>query len=1008
MESNELLKPTEDEHMFSSLSSAATILEAQSANELKTPDIVELLKDGSAAHYKILDSKSRQPFYIKDQHKMPDDLTKALEALPPANDTVIGIFTEINRSWCIVENKLYLWKYADKSDLQLYEDSKGPIVCVALVAAKPDIFLPDVSHVLVVANSQEIITIGISVDQNSENLCFYQTDMTVSSDNVKMQRICGTKGGRIFMAGDDGYLYEFDYKAQESWFSRRCNKICHPPSKLSYFLSLYDDPIVDLVVDESRNMLYQLTAMHNLRVAYLGADGLSLANVGQCTNIRKRAQSLCPTSRQFEESQFDIISIHPISVAESQAGRLIAVTSSGARLFFTSTKPQSAEPASLQLTNVRLPVEKVGANDPATVVDVAFYTDGIFVAADKSKPRTSYTCPDPALMNGEKTKTLTNAPELYEEISLSGKVCAIAEEHQDIPISMKLNELTASSTIPPRRFLVQTKAGLTVIEKRRPIEILQQLIAEAGSCFDTRAKEIQEFIEHYGPAQTYAMCFDLVCKEAKQSKAIDTAEHVTALISQQPATRLFYSIDSPSIIGSLNGKNGASQRDGFALYLYRLLGSIWNQKVTVANTTQRPSNSQDSSVPKQKLQDIHERLCVLKKFMDLNPYINPKPLNPNEIQRSMEELYQLLVHAIEAVAFISYLIDAGFQPVVQRMPVSAQVALMGLTYESMLTKPDGRTVLRHLVTAVVDSQLEKGTDLNVVTDTLQKCCGTLTNPKEVIMYKAVHHVRKAAESVDPTQRSAQLADSLKLFKKIADYLSYEQLEEICEGYKNLGYNIGVVDLALTCAQAKDPYDRCSSYVEEGCPPNDSRRKYYDIKKRCYICVFSALLDAEYAGELQYESPDPTTPGQPSTNNLYQMILNSQDRAFHFELYEWFINKGMIKQLLTASTPYVVPFLTRPPFRRENYDLLWQYYRLQQRYDEAAECLAQLALTDCDITLEKRIEYLTLAINCAKSYQGPRVIQMMDMVRRLEQDLETANAQLLHHFSESKPLVSMEF
>lgn len=69
------------------------------------------------------------------------------------------------------------------------------------------------------------------------------------------------------------------------------------------------------------------------------------------------------------------------------------------------------------------------------------------------------------------------------------------------------------------------------------------------------------------------------------------------------------------------------------------------------------------------------------------------------------------------------------------MPVSAQVALMGLTYESMLTKPDGRTVLRHLVTAVVDSQLEKGTDLNVVTDTLQNCCGSLTHPKEVIMYK---------------------------------------------------------------------------------------------------------------------------------------------------------------------------------------------------------------------------------------------------------------------------------
>jgi hypothetical protein len=30
-----------------------------------------------------------------------------------------------------------------------------------------------------------------------------------------------------------------------------------------------------------------------------------------------------------------------------------------------------------------------------------------------------------------------------------------------------------------------------------------------------------------------------------------------------------------------------------------------------------------------------------------------------------------------------------------------------------------------------------------------------------------------------------------------------------------------------------------------------------------------------------------------------MILSSKDRAFHFELYEWFINKGMIKQLLTV-------------------------------------------------------------------------------------------------------------
>lgn len=44
MEPNELVKPTEDEHIFSSLSSAAAILETQSIDDLRTPDVVDLLK----------------------------------------------------------------------------------------------------------------------------------------------------------------------------------------------------------------------------------------------------------------------------------------------------------------------------------------------------------------------------------------------------------------------------------------------------------------------------------------------------------------------------------------------------------------------------------------------------------------------------------------------------------------------------------------------------------------------------------------------------------------------------------------------------------------------------------------------------------------------------------------------------------------------------------------------------------------------------------------------------
>lgn len=33
----------------------------------------------SSTHYKILDSKSRQTFYIKSQHKLPEEISKELE-----------------------------------------------------------------------------------------------------------------------------------------------------------------------------------------------------------------------------------------------------------------------------------------------------------------------------------------------------------------------------------------------------------------------------------------------------------------------------------------------------------------------------------------------------------------------------------------------------------------------------------------------------------------------------------------------------------------------------------------------------------------------------------------------------------------------------------------------------------------------------------------------------------------------------------------------------------------
>ena len=51
-----------------------------------------------------------------------------------------------------------------------------------------------------------------------------------------MLDILGTPEGRIFLGGKDGCLYEVVYQAEDGWFSRKCKKINHSVSMLSFLV----------------------------------------------------------------------------------------------------------------------------------------------------------------------------------------------------------------------------------------------------------------------------------------------------------------------------------------------------------------------------------------------------------------------------------------------------------------------------------------------------------------------------------------------------------------------------------------------------------------------------------------------------------------------------------------------------------------------------------------------------------------------------------------------------
>ena len=49
----------------------------------------------------------------------------------------------------------------------------------------------------------------------------------VPSDDVMMTTTTCTPEGRIFLGGNDGHLYELDYRNRNSWLKGRCNKVSH-------------------------------------------------------------------------------------------------------------------------------------------------------------------------------------------------------------------------------------------------------------------------------------------------------------------------------------------------------------------------------------------------------------------------------------------------------------------------------------------------------------------------------------------------------------------------------------------------------------------------------------------------------------------------------------------------------------------------------------------------------------------------------------------------------------
>lgn len=455
---------------------------------------------------------------------------------------MMGLFPEIGRAWLTIDSEIYIWTYEQARDVAYYDGLNHLIVSVGLAKPKPGVFINDVKYLLILTTPIEIVVLGVTFADTTKIISSPMRNMQstttfeemqlmnkpifiLNSDNVAINVVHCSQNGRIFLGGRDGCLYEIDYHADSSWFGKRCKKVNHSQSMVSAmvpsFLKLFseNDPIVKIVIDNNRQLLYTLTEKGSIEAWNMGSDCNSMRRFARISQneITQRASSILKT---VDNSIFTKIkSICPLSSDDSQNLNLLAITQSGVRLFF-ATRPlspshnpnQQSQLQQTQLSQTLQMQSSINYSNPGSPGATALQT-----AQDCSKPQGLYLY-HVRLPPGYTPNTTINKPkQVHSAYYSEGTLLLISTSQQDqdhlwsissapflsrpylAEATAMLNldgivwslsevrdksESTLNSVLrkakKPKKVVLLTNQGAHIIALLKPVDILQQLLTAYG------------------------------------------------------------------------------------------------------------------------------------------------------------------------------------------------------------------------------------------------------------------------------------------------------------------------------------------------------------------------------------------------------------------------------------------------------------------------------------------------------------------------------------------------
>lgn len=923
---------------------------------------------------------------------MPDVLTQQFEKLEKR--CFMGIFPEIERVWLTIDHRLYMWHY-ESEDFIHYDRFNQIITSVALVRPRPGVFIERVAYLLVVATTLDITILGL-LYKSSSDFTIIETGMTISSDQVGILSITGTIDGRIILSGTDGNLYELAYHSEDTWFRKKCRKLNHTSSYLSYFVPTFlnfssQDPILSIIYDKKRNLLYSLSNQGTISLFDLSFD--SVRYICRMNHVYQDFLKLCPQSILFKKEDFSLISIHPLT--RSPVYHLMAITSTGIRLYWELIfhTPES-RPTDCQLVHVRLPYASMSPTastfsfglGPLNLHSV-YSNSGSLLAAHAATEEEDiiWELDENVFSRLPMTIAVSNQSETHGTLCIKGKTWAIHEVDHPItydicvPKDMKrsvqediwnimdewgtLNEYFDQHLLPNRQFLILSNRGIHVITKNRPMDILQQLVIESNGHIEH--PNIQRFfIDIWKRDHACAIAIMLLCSKKQQS----SYSHLTNWIL---TSLLKYS-------NTLSGDQSSGIHHGLYMFFSRIVRRLWKAPVSLLLDTKR------KFAVIELVHQVRNHLDSLSFFIEKHKNGTWSDLSSME-RKNISKLHCLIQYMMNGLTLLLMMMDQPMDDLIKRFSTSLQTMFHELTFSSLFTTQKGYDIFSECISSLIQRSLTStGTDSNALIQIFLQRCPLFFDNGDLEYFRAMELVYKA-QNVNVMERKDLVHESFKRLSSIK-LLGIARLSHICEAYRQLYYHpFGVI--------------LCIKRLESG----------QDVDFVIQV-IFALLDDAHYLM---------IHPVEPNTRSLFDQSiaesLKCRLEEFHTRLYEWLIHQGWLEYIIRIPpNQYIETFLTEYHKRTMAHsDVLWKYYVCHSRYMEACQVLLELASNESGraTTFSQRLEFLSLALTNAKSISSTDTklsVQDMDILRDLEEKVEVASIQGdVIHLLESKDPVKYQ-